>query len=304
MREIHINTANHGGRAATLADLIDWLWAGCEELGYKLSTSDRLFRADVPNIIFEFQNSGFKPFLDAHRGKLDLICFVTEVIAGDKFDDAHGSWDGRRRYTDFLSIAEHYRGFITSVPSNVAALRQIAPATYFELGYTELLANPVAPSAWRHDFSFSGALTPHRRQFLEAVAGKVDLHTPGVDLAQNKAVALPPADYVDLIRYSAVHICLKQHPDWAMPPQTRLARIGHARVGCAAEATSMITRQSQLFPTFTSPADFLSRFGHLGRDRAAAYAQAQEITANYRARLPHKAEIERNFDECPALRGM
>jgi len=298
-REIHLCLANHPGGRASLVDIQDWLWAGLEECGIKLSASDRLFRGDVPNIIFENENQGYKEFLDAHRGEINLICFVTEVIVGDKFDDAHRPWDGAQRYRDFLSIADHYSGLITMVPTNVESLGRIAPTTFFEFGFTDLLASPRAPEDWRYDYSFFGPMTPYRRQMLDRLGAFVKIDIPGL-AGDGSTVALPADQYIDLISRTAINVVLKQHEAWQLPSLTRLARIGHASVGCAAEQTPIETKQSRLFPKFASVADFVEKFGRADRQRIADEARA--VTAEYRATLPHRRELERNLDECPALR--
>jgi Tfp pilus assembly protein PilF len=298
-REVHFCFGNHSSLGhKTLADLFRFLEAGFIEHGFKVTTCRENFRSDVPNIILENRNGVFKPFLDRNAGKLKVICVVTEILKADRFDDAQGGWNGAARFQHFLSIANHYAGFLTTVPSNVNLLRTIAPTTFFEFGYSDRLLSSSDWQAWAHDYSWSGAMTPHRRKFLGDVTARIDVKTPG-DARMHTAELLSVDDYVDLVRHTAINICLKRHPAWEYPSGARLARILHAGVGGAVETTSAEIRLSRYFPKFSDSGEFLRRFAAVDRKRIAA--EAQERLSLYRAELPMKREVERNIAECPSL---
>lgn len=113
------------------------------------------------------------------------------------------------------------------------------------------------------------------------------------------AIQISTDEYLDLIKTTAVNLCLKQNPSWPIPSQTRLARIGHYAVGCAIEKTALSTRQSRLFPTFDDMDDFIAKYADL--DYAKISQEALDRASRYRRELPLKLEIERNLSECPAL---
>lgn len=302
MKQLHICTANLSEKGAkTLVDIIAWLVAGMAEFGTQVSISSKQMARDVTNVIFEYENSFYKPHLAPHGRDIKLVCWVTEVMEEGRFDDVHGIWDGAQRYRDFMSIIDHYSGFITTVPSNVEILRKIAPTTFFEFGFSERLLTLSSPDQWTHDYAFSGTMTPHRLEFLEKTSGRVSIHVPGGTEEAHTANVISNEEYIDTIRKTAINICLKQHPDWPLPSPTRLARIVHCGSGCALEETSVKTRQSSFFPTFRDVDDFLDKFGAV--DRQKIYREAGERLAAYRRALPLRREIERNLAECPVLLG-
>lgn len=293
MKEVHLCRPNVG---ENVVDLVEWLGAGLNEVGFAMSMSATQFRAGIPNIIFEHHNDGFKTILDRSGSALKLICFVTEIIEGEKFNDSHGLWDGRERFKAFMSIADHYAGFITTVPTNVERLAHIAPATFFEFGYSDALEADSPDDGWLYDFSLLGHSTLHRRDFLSAVTpwverqGRPHMFAPTI---------LPIDQYKDITARTAINICLKHHPEWPIPSPTRLARIAHLGVGCAVQRTKQETRQSLLFPRFDDAADFIEKFGGLSREQIRR--DALERRSIYRKTLPLKTEIVRNLAECPAL---
>ncbi|MFM7319783.1 MAG: hypothetical protein ACKO5E_22780 [bacterium] len=305
MKRLHVSLFNQTplGRK-TLIDLLDWVEAGFTENGFKVTISDEDFIAGVPNLIFE-NNHRQQAFFDKFgpNGKpFPLIIFVTEVIHKNKFDDWSGNWNGNERFRDFLPMMQIADGFLTTVPGNVKPLRKVAPASFFEFGYSEKLVSAVPPDQWQYDYSFAGALTPHRTKFLNEITAR-GLHVTSpakgpVDADHTAAVSTNDL-YLDSIRHSAINICLKQHPDWPLPSGTRLARIAHSITGCALEQTATVTKQSALFPTFTGVDDFLNRFGTI--DRQKIHREAVDRLNLYRETLPLKAEVARNIDEVPAL---
>lgn len=304
MRAVHLNLANNAiiGQKVTV-DIVAWLRVGLQEVGVTLTVSDREFRADTPNIIIENQNGVFKKFLDEHRSRVNLICIVTEVLTGEAFNQA--GWDGpeNRRYNEMMSLAEHYSGFITTVESNVERLRKIAPTTFFEFGFTDLLYEPSPPERWARPFSFTGLLNPHRVEFIaEAQRRGFPLYVPGgTEHAGLSHTALQHTndDYFDLIKTTAINVSLKQNSDWPIPSPTKLARIGHYAVGCAIEKTEISTRQSRLFPSFDGMDDFVAKYADF--TYAQISQEALDRASRYRRELPLKREIERNLSECPAL---
>lgn len=302
MTEIHLCFANHAGPGKnSLIDLVDWLWAALDAAGIRMSTSDTEFRDDVPNIVFELDNHTLRSKLDRHGGRVRLICFVTEVIADGTFDDGPGFWDGRSRYASFMSLADRYAGFITTVPSNVAALRKIAPATFFELGYAEKLVRLQPVETWKYPYSFCGNMNDHRAKFFERVARQLPVYVPGGPYKRHSSCAISDDDYLRTMSLTAVNIGLKLHPSWPLPSPTRLARAAHFGTGCVYEKTAETTRQSRLFPTFESADDFLARFSEV--DPAAIRREALERLAVMKAEIPIDREIRRNIDECPVIAG-
>jgi hypothetical protein len=307
MKRLHISLVNHAPTwRKTLVDLVDWVVTGFTENGFEVTVADADFVPGVPNLIFE-NNLGHKAFMNYFaRGqrRFPFISFVTEVIVGDKFDDWSGSWDGAARYRDFLELAQHVDGFLTTVPANVEPLRQLAPASFFEFGFSERLASAVPPEQWEFDYSFAGALTAHRAAFLSDISGRglrVTMPAGMAGRVKHTAAVAPNDAYLRTIQYAAVNLCLKQHAGWRLPSPTRLGRIGHAMTGCALEQTAEVTRQSALFPTFSGVDDFVAKFGAV--DRARIRREAVDRLDSYRRTLPLKAEIARNIDECPVLGG-
>lgn len=298
MRAVHLSRANRIGKHVT-ADIFDWLRSGFEEAGYLVTESDNDLRVDTPNIILEHDNRGLKKVLDANRGKLRLVCFVTEIIGEDgAFIDPAG----KARYENFLSIADHYSGFITTVPSNLTKLQSIAPTTLFEFGFTEKLMKVGNPAEWRHWFSFTGSLTDFRQQFLRGAGDVLDIYVPGLPGMNHPGRTswpLPADAYLRIVRETAINICLKQSADWPLPSPTRLARIGHFGVGCAMQRTEIQTRQSALFPQFDTVEELMI-MGSIPREEIAR--DAMDRLHLYRTTLPLNSEILRNLDECAALR--
>lgn len=301
MTGIHLCTANISGpiSSRTTVDLVDWLAAGFADVGIALSVDAKQFRGDTPNIVVEGFNAPFKPFLDQHRGKIKLICFVTEAIDGEAFDVAPGTMDGAERYRQFMSLADHYSGFLTTVPDNIPLLNKIAPTSYFEFGFTERLLRLSSPDQWKHDYCFSGSLTPYRRQMIEEISAVLPLHIPGGTSAGHTATAISVDDYLASVSTSAVNLGIKQHPTWKLPSGSRVARILHSGTGCVVERTEVTTRQSAFVPTFDSAGDLKARFWPV--DRAKIHQETMDRLASYRTGLPLKAEVERNLAECPAL---
>jgi hypothetical protein len=296
MNELHICLANHHpGWRSTLVDHVDWIRAGFAEIGFNVTVSEDEFRTDIPNVIFENKNSSLKPFLDTHGRNIPLICYVTELIKGETFETG----DGAKRYGEFLSIAPHYRGFLTSFAANLAALRQIAPTSLFEFGYSQTLVSTEAPEAWEYDYSFCGSMTPYRRRFIAKVSGTIDVFLPGDDTTKHTAHVISPSDYVRTMSKTAINICLRQSTTWRAPSPTKLPRIVHCGTGAAVEATEIRTPLSKVFPTFSSVEDFLARFSVV--DRALIAKEAAGRLAWLQKTLPLSREIRRNIDECPAL---
>lgn len=310
MREIHVCTYNVKAYEALLVDLLDWLSEGLKELGIGLTRSDT-FRADTANIIFEFSNVLFHGYLNSPEGRgLKLICFVTEyILNGTEFDHyGHappGVNAGKLRFDSFMSIADHYAGFITTVPHNVPFLQRLAPTTFFEFGYIESLVQPSSVADCRYDVSFLGAITDYRRDFLTRLSDHVPVHVPGLELRlpggwpPHTVQAVTTDQYVDTMRQTALNIGLKQHPRWRLPSPTKIARALHGGAMCAVEETEETTRQAALIPTFKDVPDFVEKFGRI--DRTRMYERARETLEAYRATLPMRRELERNFAECPAL---
>jgi hypothetical protein len=298
-RQVHVCLANHSDEGRlTLIDHLHWLWAALDEIGVTMTVSDTSLRGDVPNIIFEQNNADFREVLDEHGDRIRLICYVTELIVGDKFDMRTG---GAERYQSFLALAGRYAGLLTSFPSNLEILQRIAPTTHFEFGFSERLLSPSNYSEWRHDFSFCGALSPYRREVLKELGKTVSVFVPGggIDGPPHTAITITEDEYAAVVRQTAVNIGLKHYPEWKAPSPTKIPRILHACTGAAIEETPIKLAPTLLCPTFSSIEDFLDKFAYL--DRRKVFEDARERLAQYRAELPLKREFERNLAECPAL---
>lgn len=296
MSELHICLANHHpGWRSTLVDHVDWIRAGFLQAGFQVSVSDDEFRTNIPNLIFENRNESLKPFLDAQGGNVPLVCYVTELINGVAFETGNGA----NRYRQFLSIAPHYRGFLTSFVANLAPLRRIAPTSLFEFGYCQALVSTEDPKLWEHDYSFCGSMTPYRRRFIAEVSKTVEVFLPGDDATKHTAHVMSSSEYIQTMRRTAMNICLRQSTTWRAPSPTKLPRIIHSGTGAAVDRTEISTRISDTFPSFSSVAEFLARFATVDRARVAKEAHAR--MAWLRDTIPLSREIQRNIDECPAL---
>jgi hypothetical protein len=305
MKRLHVSLFNHTplGRK-TLIDLIDWVEVGFTENGFKVTISDEDFVGGVPNLIFEnsFRQQDFFNTFGIDGKPFPLIIFVTEVIINNKFDDWSGNWNGSERYQEFRPMMNIADGFLTTVPGNVKPLRRVAPASFFEFGFSERLVSAVPPEQWQYDYSFAGALTPYRVSFLNEIINRgLNVISPatGQNSADHTAAVSANDDYHRSIRHTAINICLKQHATWHLPSPTRLGRIAHSMTGCALEQTPVVTKQSALFPTFSGYDDFVNRFGTI--DRNQIHREAVDRLNLYRETLPLKAEVARNIDEVPAL---
>jgi hypothetical protein len=298
-REVHVCLANHSDEGRlTLIDHLQWLWAALDEIGVKMTVSDTSLRGDVPNVIFEQYNADFREVLDAHGDRIRLICYVTELIVGDKFDMRR---EGVERYQSFLALAGRYAGLLTSFPSNLDVLRRIAPATHFEFGFSERLLLPSNHDEWQHDYSFCGALSPYRREILKELGKSIPVFVPGsgIDGPPHTAITISEDEYAEVVKKTAINIGLKHYPEWKAPSPTKIPRILHACTGAAIEETPIKLAPASLCPTFSSAEDFLNKFAPL--DRRKVFEEARERLARYRVELPLKREFERNLAECPAL---
>lgn len=305
MKRLHISLFNHTPVARkTLIDALDWVETGFTENGFKVTISADDFIGGVPNLIFEnnFRQDVFFNKFGLDSKPFPLIIFVTEIILNNKFDDWSGNWDGTERYREFLPMMKIADGFLTTVPGNVKPLSRIAPASFFEFGFSERLVSAVPPEQWHHDYGFAGALTPHRISFLTEITGRgLVVNSPATDpvLADHTAAISTTEGYLKLFRQTAINLCLKQHPDWPLPSCTRLGRIAHSLTGCALEQTPVVTKQSALFSTFSGIDDFMNRYKTI--DRKQIHREAVDRLKLYRETLPLKAEVARNIDEVPAL---
>lgn len=239
MKRLHVSLFNHTpvGRK-TLIDILDWVETGFTDNGFKVTISDDEFVGGVPNLIFEnsFRQKAFSDKFGIDGKPFPLIIFVTEVIINNKFDDRSGNWNCTERYREFLPMMKIADGFLTTVPDNVKTLSRIAPASFFEFGFSERLVSTVSPEQWYHDYGFAGALTPHRITFLTEITHRgLEVNSLATEpiLADHTAAIATTEGYLKLLRHTAINLCLKQHSDWPLPSCTRLGRIAHSLTGCA-----------------------------------------------------------------------
>jgi hypothetical protein len=172
------------------------------------------------------------------------------------------------------------------VESNVVALRQRAPASFIELGYSDRLV-PVSSEEPRFDFSFTGIVTPHRQRILEALQQRANV-------VWNRTL-LPLAERDALFAATRINLSINKTVDWQMPSPTRVGMALLSKRGIALDGTPQQTRQSSLVDSCPPGIDFVDfALERLSRDWRSAAEVAFE---RYRSELPMKAIMERVLDE-------
>lgn len=281
-----------GAGKGTLLDMYLWLRAGLEDLGHEVTFSDESLSSSALNVIWEGFSRESGEELRTSRYEYGLI--VTEFMDGsgfnkgtpqsakvDRRDDAY-----RIRWQGFQSAASRARFFWSMVESNVGALRQHAPASFIELGFSERLI-PAVTAEPTIDFSFTGILTPHRQQILEALEKRAQV------VWHRTLLSLEERDKLFLA--TRINLSPNKTIDWQMPSPTRVGKALLSKRGIALDRTPQQTRQSSLVdicPEGTTYVDFA--LSQLDRDWRATADAAFE---RYRIELPMRGIMERVLDE-------
>jgi hypothetical protein len=289
----HFCTYNAIGAAkGTLLDMYLWLRAGLEDLGHEVTFSDDALSPSAFNIVWEGFSRETGEELRASDYEYGLI--VTEFMDGsgfnkgtpqsnqvDRRDEAY-----RIRWEGFQAAASRARFFWSMVESNVVGLRQHAPASFIELGFSERLI-PAATAEPTIDFSFTGILTPHRRQILEALEKRAQVVW--------HRTLLPLEERDELFLATRINLSPNKTIDWQMPSPTRVGKALLSKRGIAIDRTPQRTRQSNFVdccPEGMNYVDF--SLGKLDQDWRAAAEAAFE---RYRSELPMRGIMERVLDE-------
>jgi hypothetical protein len=179
------------------------------------------------------------------------------------------------------------------VESNVVALRQRAPASFIELGYSDRLV-PTSSEEPQIDFSFTGIVTPHRQRTLEAL----QQHT---EVVWHRTL-LPLAERDALFATTRINLSINKTLDWQMPSPTRVGMALLSKRGIALDGTPQQTRQSSLVDSCPPGMNFVD-FA-LQRLRQDWRSAAEIAFERYRSELPMKGIMERVLDEsCLAPQG-
>ena len=276
----------------TLVDMFLWLQAGLEELGHEVTYSDEALSPTAINVLWE----GFSPEdgarLSASGFKYGII--VTEFMDGGGFNMGTPQSDQsdrrdkpyRRRWAGFREAAAGARFFWSMVDSNLSPLRERAPSSFLELGFSERLV-PVDCEEPTIDFSFTGILTPHRQRVLEELEQKANVVW--------HRYLLPVAERNRVFFSTRINLSIKKTVDWQMPSPTRVGLALLSRRGIALDRVPQKTRQSSLVDSCPEGMTFVDfALECLNRDWRAAAEIAFE---RYRAELPMKRIVERVLDE-------
>jgi hypothetical protein len=289
----HFCTYNAIGAAkGTLLDMYLWLRAGLEDLGHEVTFSDEALSPSASNVLWEGFSRESGEELRTSGYEYGLI--VTEFMDGsgfnkgtpqsdhvDRRDDAY-----RIRWQGFQSAASRARFFWSMVESNVPFLRQQAPASFIELGFSERLI-PAGTEEPTIDFSFTGILTPHRQRILEALEKRAHVVW--------HRTLLPLEERDQLFLATRINLSPNKTIDWQMPSPTRVGKALLCKRGIALDRTPQRTRQSNLVdccPEGLNYVDFA--LGKLNQDWRAVAEAAFE---RFRAELPMKGIMERVLDE-------
>jgi hypothetical protein len=281
-----------GAGKGTLLDMYLWLQAGLEDLGHEVTFSDEALSPSALNVIWEGFSRESGEELRISSFEYGLI--VTEFMDGSGFNKGTPQSDRtdrrdeayRLRWDGFQSAASRARFFWSMVQSNVAGLRQQAPASFIELGYSDRLV-PAAAEDPTIDFSFTGIVTPHRQRILESLEKRAQVvwHRQLLPLAERDRLFLA----------TRVNLSPNKTVDWQMPSPTRVGKALLSKRGIALDRTPQRTRQSNLVECCPEGMDYVDfALARLNQDWRSTAEAAFE---RYRAELPMKAIMERVLDE-------
>jgi len=281
-----------GWGKGTLLDMYLWLRAGLEDLGHEVTFSDVSLDPRALNVVWE----GFSPDSgeELRASGLRYGVIVTEFMDGTGFNKGTPQSDQpdrrdesyRRRWDAFQAAASKARFFWSMVESNVAGLRERAPASFIELGFSDRLvpAVSVEPSI---DFSFTGIITPHRQRILEALEKRAQVVW--------HRTLLPLTERDELFLATRINLSPNKTSDWQMPSPTRVGKALMSKRGIALDRTPQRTRQSNLVDCCPQGMDYVDfAIDRLSQDWRSAADTAFE---RYRSELPMKRIMERVLDE-------
>ncbi len=289
----HFTSFNHAPPYdLTLFDMYRWLRAGLEECGHQVTYSSDAIDGSAINIIWE----GFAPEAGADLASsgVDYGLIVTEFMDGYGFNfgTPMADEDNRRdpvyqaRAEGFRAAARGARFFWSMVESNVAPLRDLAPASFVELGYSDSL-RPLAVQEPAVEFSFTGILTPHRRRILDALSRRA--HVVWYE-------HLLPIDERDaLILATKINLSINKTPDWQMPSPTRVGMAIMGRRGVALDWTPQVTRQSAIVGARPEASDYVDYA--LDQLHSDWVGRAELAFERLRAEMPMKSIMERILGE-------
>ena len=232
--------------SSALVDLVTFIGAGLVENGLTVTHGP-----DIPGGAVVLCFEGTYPdeaSIRRIRSEGALGCLVTEIIAGGKFYDWMGHWDGSVRWQRFEQCAGYFDFVWTTVPQNLEALNRYGRARFIEIGYSPLVPVPedVEPDI---DFSYFGKRNPYRDKILNELARHFTVVVP--DGTSDVAVR------DRIVRRTRFNIMLKQSPDWPLPSATRLASILQLERAVVRDWTPCQTRQSSAVPTAAEGQDFV-----------------------------------------------
>jgi hypothetical protein len=289
----HFCTYNHLDLfKGTLLDMYCWLQAGLEELGHEVTFSDEALSSSAVNVVWEGFSAGSGEELRTSGLRYGII--VTEFMDGSGFNKGTPQSDQadrkdeayRGRWLGFQAAASRAEFFWSMVESNVVGLRDLGPASFIELGYSDRLV-PGASEEPCIDFSFTGIVTPHRQRILEAIEKRAHVVW--------HRTLLPLVERDKLFLATRINLSMNKTVDWQMPSPTRVGKALLCQRGIALDRTPQTTRQSSLVGCCPEGTDFVDfALERLSNDWRKAAETALE---RYRLELPMKRIVERVLDE-------
>lgn len=265
-------------------DMQDWIRAGLEDLGHRVTMSATRVDPSAINIFWE----DFDPDFADQLRSLDVAygIFATEVADGGGFNNRREP-EWVERYRVFPEVAKRAQFIWTTVESSVDFYKEFAPTSFVEFGFSPKLVR-ISTEVPYFDFSFFGLRTPHR----ESIIGR--LRKAGCKVVW-PSFLLEQKDLFQLIDQSKVGLSFRQSGAWPIPSPTRLGRYMHAKRVIACEWTPQHTRQSQIL-RHPQESDEIVEFV-FSLLRSDLRAEALRVFEDYRERLPMKRVMETVLDK-------
>jgi hypothetical protein len=295
----HFSAFNHSesGRQ-TLLDMYLWLQAGLEELGHHVSFSETELDPSAVNVVWECFMGGDGERLRDSGLRYGVI--VTEFVDGGGFNFGNPMAVGpsrrdasyHRRWLGFNAAMDGAAFAWSMVESNVELLAHQRPAAFVELGYSSRLLpkQDVSPDL---TFSFTGLVTPYRREILERLSARARVVW--------QPHLFPLAERDTIVQRTCWNLSINKTGDWQMPSPTRLGRVLHASRGIVLDRTPQRTRQSSLVTAPPDGMEFVEwALASLGRDWRA---EGREALERYREELPMRQITEALLEKTVASRG-
>lgn len=291
----HFSAFNHSPSGKeTLLDMFLWLQAGLEETGHTVSFSSDTLDPAAMNVLWECfipPESG----VELAASGLNYGIVVTEFMDGQGFNRGTPSSEYadrrddtyRARWQGFEAAARSSKFFWSLAESNLAPLRQRAPASFLELGYSDRLL-PTESEVPSIDFSFTGEVTPLRMQAIERLAAHAEVRW--------YRHLLPLDERDKLILATRIYLAPNKTLDWDIPSPTRVGKVLHYKRGIALDRTPQTTPQSRLVDVRPEGVDYVDyALSLLGSDWQR---RAEQSFERFRAELPMKVITQRLLDEC------